>query len=81
MAEKGGSAGEQLRQYIEKIERLEDERKALGGDIREVYSAAKGTGFEPKIMRQVIRLRKLDKAALQEQEALLDTYKHALGME
>ncbi len=81
MAEKGGSAGESLRQYIEKIERLEDERKALGGDIREVYSEAKGTGFEPKVMRQVIKLRKLDKAALQEQEALLETYKHALGME
>ena len=81
MAEKGGSAGERLRQYIEKIERLEEERKALGGDIREVYSEAKGTGFEPKVMRQVIKLRKLDKAALQEQEALLETYKHALGME
>lgn len=81
MAEKGGSAGERLRQFIEKIERLEDERKALGGDIREVYSEAKGTGFEPKVMRQVIKLRKLDKAALQEQEALLETYKHALGME
>ena len=52
-----------------------------GGDIREVYSEAKGSGFEPKVMRQVIKLRKLDKAALQEQEALLETYKHALGME
>lgn len=81
MAEKGGGAGERLRQFIEKIERLEDERKALGGDIREVYSEAKGVGFEPKVMRQVIKLRKLDKAALQEQEALLETYKHALGME
>ena len=81
MAEKGGAAGERLRQLIEKIERLEDERKALGGDIREVYSEAKGSGFEPKVMRQVIKLRKLDKAALQEQEALLETYKHALGME
>jgi uncharacterized protein (UPF0335 family) len=81
MAEKGGAAGERLRQFIEKIERLEEERKALGGDIREVYSEAKGSGFEPKVMRQVIKLRKLDKAALQEQEALLETYKHALGME
>ena len=81
MAEKGGAAGERLRQLIEKIERLEDERKALGGDIREVYLEAKGSGFEPKVMRQVIKLRKLDKAALQEQEALLETYKHALGME
>lgn len=81
MAQKGGAAGERLRQFIEKIERLEEERKALGGDIREVYAEAKGAGFEPKIMRQVIKLRKLDKAALQEQEALLATYKHALGME
>jgi uncharacterized protein (UPF0335 family) len=81
MAEKGGAAGERLRQLIEKIERLEEERKALGGDIREVYLEAKGSGFEPKVMRQVIKLRKLDKAALQEQEALLETYKHALGME
>lgn len=81
MAQKGGAAGERLRQFIEKIERLEEERKALGGDIREVYAEAKGVGFEPKIMRQVIKLRKLDRAALQEQEALLETYKHALGME
>ena len=81
MAETGGIAAEQLRQFIERIERLEEEKAALGADIREVYSEAKGTGFDPKIMRQVIRLRKLDRADVQEQEALLDLYKHALGME
>ena len=81
MADSGGIAGEQLRQLIERIERLEDEKAALGADIREVYSEAKGVGFDPKIMRQVIKLRKMDKADVQEQEALLDVYKHALGME
>ena len=81
MVETGGIAGEQLRQLIERIERLEDEKAALGADIREVYSEAKGVGFDPKIMRQVIKLRGMDKEDVQEQEALLDVYKHALGME
>lgn len=81
MPKENGSVGEQLRQYIEKIERLQEERKALGGDIREVFSGAKGAGFEPKVMRQVIKKRKMNKAALQEQEALEETYRHALGME
>ncbi len=81
MVETGGIAGEQLRQLIERIERLEDEKAALGADIREVYSEAKGVGFDPKIMRQVIKLRGMDKVDVQEQEALLDVYKHALGME
>ncbi len=81
MADQGGVAGEHLRQFIERIERLEEEKAALGADIREVYSEAKGVGFDPKIMRQVVRLRKMDKADMQEQEALLDVYKHALGME
>lgn len=80
MSRKEGAAGDRLRQFIERIERLEDERKALGGDIREIYSEAKGVGFEPKVMRAVIRKRKIDKAALQEMEALEETYKHALGM-
>ena len=80
MVDLGGSAGERLRQFIERIERLEEERRALGADVREVYAEAKALGFEPKIMRQVVRLRRLDKQALDEQEALLDTYKHALGM-
>jgi uncharacterized protein (UPF0335 family) len=62
------------------VERLEEERSALTADIREVYSEAKGQGFDTKIMRQVVRLRKLDKADLQEQEAMLDLYMSALGM-
>ena len=80
MVYKGGVAGERLRQFIERIERLEEEKAALAGDIREVYAEAKGVGFDPKIMRQVIKLRKMDKDEVQEQDALLETYLHALGM-
>ena len=74
-----GIAVGQLRSLIERIERLEDEKSALTADIREVYAEAKGNGFEPKIMRQVVRLRKLDKEDRQEQEALRDLYLGALG--
>ena len=80
MADVGGIAGDRLRSFIERIERLEEERKALSNDIKEVYAEAKGTGFDTKIMRQVIRMRKLDKADFQEQEAVLDLYLNALGM-
>ncbi|MBZ8135336.1 DUF2312 domain-containing protein [Afifella sp. IM 167] len=76
----GGVAAGQLRAFIERIERLEEEKKALSEDIRDVYAEAKGTGFDTKVMRQVIRLRKQDSAERQEQEALLDLYMHALGM-
>ncbi|MBM86092.1 MAG: hypothetical protein CMM47_08725 [Rhodospirillaceae bacterium] len=81
MAEVGGIAGEQLRSYIERIERLEEEKTALGGDIREIFSEAKGNGFDVKIMRQIIRLRKLDRVDRLEQEELLQLYQHAIGME
>jgi uncharacterized protein (UPF0335 family) len=77
---KTGFAKDQLRSFIERIERLEEERAALSADIREVYSEAKGTGFDTKAMRQVVRLRKLDSADRQEQEAILDLYLSALGM-
>lgn len=77
---KSGFAREQLRSFVDRIERLDEERSALTADIREVFSEAKGTGFDSKIMRQVIRLRKLDKAEFQEQEAILDLYLSALGM-
>ncbi len=77
---KSGFAKEQLKSFIDRIERLEEERAALSADIREVYSEAKGTGFDTKIMRQIIRLRKMDKADYQEQEALLDLYKRAMDM-
>ena len=77
---KSGFAKEHLQSFIDRIERLEEERSALTADIREVYSEAKGTGFDTKIMRQVIRLRKLEKADFQEQEAVLDLYLNALGL-
>jgi uncharacterized protein (UPF0335 family) len=73
-------AADQLRSFVERIERLEEEKAALAADIREVYSEAKGTGFDTKVMRQVVRLRKLDRADFQEQEAVLDLYMSALGL-
>ncbi len=77
---KSGFAKEHLKSFIERIERLEEEKAALAADIREVYSEAKGTGFDTKIMRQVVRLRRLDTADRQEQDAILDLYMSALGM-
>ena len=77
---KSGFAKEHLRSFIERIERLEEEKAALAADIRDVYSEAKGVGFDAKIMRQVVRLRKLDTADRQEQDAILDLYLSALGM-
>jgi uncharacterized protein (UPF0335 family) len=81
MADVGGIAGERLRSFIDRIERLEEEKAALAADVREVYAEAKGNGFDTKIMRQVVRLRKMDRDDMQEQETLLDLYKRALGME
>jgi len=80
MSKAGGVAGDHLKSFIERIERLEEEKKALADDIRDVYSEAKGTGFEVKVMRQIVKIRKMDKDELDEQEALLDTYLLALGM-
>jgi len=80
MSDVGGVAGERLKSFIERIERLEEERRALSADIKEVYAEAKGTGFDTKIMRQLIRLRRMDKDDLDEQETLLDVYKRAIGM-
>ena len=81
MAEASGNiARDHLRSFIERIERLEEEKTTLMDDIREVYAEAKGTGFDPKIMRQVIRLRKMEPADRQELEYVLDTYMSALGM-
>ena len=76
----GGVAGAQLRSFIERIERLEEEKKAISDDIKDVFAEAKGTGFDVKVMRQVIRIRKQDRDERQEMEALLDLYLHALGM-
>ena len=80
MPDVGGIAGERLKSFIERVERLEEEKRALAEDIKEVYAEAKGVGFDTKIMRQVVRLRKLDRADFQECEAVLDLYMSALGM-
>jgi len=77
----GGIAAERLRSFIERIERLEEEKKGIQDEIKEIYAEAKGTGFDTKIMRQIIRLRKMEKNDRQEQDALLDLYMAALGME
>jgi uncharacterized protein (UPF0335 family) len=82
MADKdGGIAADRLRSFIERIERLEEEKAVLAADVREIYAEAKGTGFDTKVMRQIVRLRKMDTADRQEQEALLDLYKRAIGLE
>ena len=80
MPDVGGIAGERLRSFIERIERLEEEKRALAADIKEVYAEAKGTGFDAKTMRQIIRIRRMDKDDVAEEETLLDIYKRALGM-
>ncbi len=81
MADVGGISGEHLKSYIERIERLEEEKAALAADIKDVFAEAKGNGFDIKIMRQILKLRKMDKADMDEQESLLDLYKRALGMD
>ncbi len=73
-------ASGQLRAFIERIERLEEEKKTIADDIKDIYAEAKGTGFDTKAMRQIIRLRKQEEAERQEAEAMLDLYKEALGM-
>ncbi|HEX2886578.1 DUF2312 domain-containing protein [Vineibacter terrae] len=73
-------AADRLKSFVERIEKLEEEKKAIGADIRDVYSEAKGTGFDVKAMRQIVKLRKMDSAERDEQETLLDVYKQALGM-
>ncbi len=80
MTDVGGVSGERLRSFVERIERLEDEKRALAEDIREVYAEAKGTGFDVKVLRQIIRLRQMDSSDRDEMEAILDTYKRALEM-
>jgi uncharacterized protein (UPF0335 family) len=76
----GGIAGDRLRSLIERIERLEEERKALGNDIKDIYGEAKSAGFDVKVLRQLIRIRKQEPADVEEQETLLDLYKRAIGM-
>jgi len=80
MAEVGGIAGDHLRSFIERIERLEEDKAGIAADIKDVYGEAKGTGFDVKIIRQIVRLRKMEDHDRSEQEEILDLYKHALGM-
>ena len=75
-----GAGADQLTQYIERIERLEEEKRAMMADIRDVYAEAKATGFDPKIMRQLVKMRAMDRELLQEQEELLQTYRAAVGL-
>lgn len=74
-------SADQLRLFIERIERLEEEKKGISDDIKDVYAEAKGTGFDAKIMKQIVRLRKKTRDARMEEEALLETYKAALGLD
>lgn len=76
----GGIAADALRQAIERIERLEEDKKALLGDIKDVYAQAKAQGFDTKIIRQIVRLRKMEDHEREETEQLLDLYKAAIGM-
>jgi uncharacterized protein (UPF0335 family) len=80
MAE-GTIAADELRLLIERIERLEEEKKAMADDIRDVYSEAKSRGYDGKTIRAIVKLRKMDNHVRQEAEALLDTYKAALGLQ
>ncbi|EKM99293.1 MULTISPECIES: DUF2312 domain-containing protein [Acidocella] len=73
-------AGERLRSIIERIERLEEERKALANDIKDIFSEAKSAGFDVKVIRQLIKIRKQEPAEVEEQETLLDIYRRAIGM-
>jgi uncharacterized protein (UPF0335 family) len=73
-------AKDQLKAFVERIERLEDEKKTISDDIRDVYAESKANGFDVKALRQVVRLRKQDANERNEQQAVLETYMHALGM-
>lgn len=76
----GGIAADRLRSIIERVERLEEERKALGSDIKDIFAEAKSAGFDVKVLRQIIRIRRQEPAEVEEQETLLDVYRRALGM-
>nr|WP_279184703.1 DUF2312 domain-containing protein [Acetobacter syzygii] len=76
----GGIAADRLRSIIERVERLEEERKGLAGDIKDIFTEAKSAGFDVKVLRQIIRIRKQEPSEVEEQETLLDVYRRALGM-
>lgn len=77
----GGVSGQRLKAFIERVERLEEEKAALAEDVKDIFAEAKAVGFDVKIMRKVIRLRKMDKEKRQEEEELLELYKAAIGLE
>ncbi len=79
-AEVGGIAADRLRSIIERVERLEEERKALANDIKDIFAEAKSAGFDVKVVRQLISIRKKEPAEVEEQETLLELYRRALGM-
>ena len=79
-AQTGNIAADRLRSLVERIERLEEERKALSGDIKDIYAEAKSAGFDVKVLRALIALRRKEPAEIEEQETLLDVYRRALGM-
>lgn len=76
----GGIAADRLRSIIERVERLEEERKALASDIKDIFSEAKSAGFDVQVIRQIITIRRKDPKEVEEQESVLDTYRRALGM-
>ena len=76
----GGIAADRLRSIVDRVERLEEERKAFGNDIKDVFAEAKSAGFDVKVLRQVIRIRKMEPAEAEEIETLVDVYRRALGM-
>ena len=80
MSGPGGVAGDRLRAFVERIERLEEEKRAMAEDIRDVYSEAKANGYDTKTMRAVVRLRRMEAHTRQEMDALLETYRAALGL-
>ena len=80
MSDAAGVAADQLKSFVERIERLEEDKKTLSDDIKDVYAEAKGNGFDVSVLREVIRLRKSDKSEREEREAVLELYMQALGM-
>lgn len=79
--EVGGVSGQRLKAFIERIERLEEEKSGLSEDIKDVYAESKGVGFDAKIIKKIIRLRKMDKEKRREEEELVEMYKAAIGLE
>ena len=77
----GNVAADQLRLFIERIERLEEEKKGIADDVKDVYAEAKSTGYDSRTMRSIVRLRRMEKHARDEADALLETYRNALGLE